>query len=451
MAGRVRPFRWACCVSVRQAHGLERLAGHRGRALATTGATTPGVKSSRTYEPRPAGWRTPRDAVAWRTHARLLVEELAGRRDLRATLHAVVDELAVRWHPRTQTSGPGHDQLAAAVAVATGRGRCNPATVTRAIARLTEWSLVWEAAPGTIVVGGDGLENLRAEYGLALPPITAIATRADGDVKGEASATPSSSPTPPEMAPSPQDHPAHGRWSLVDVPAVKAQRLAAARRLQFEAPSLRGCSVPALAAVLREWFVAGWSPRDVLTALDFKPGAEGAWTFTTSVRSVVGWVGYRLAAWRDEAGRPVASPAQRAAAVRAAERARHAELIEPVADALVDEQKAAAVARCRAAVKGPGISVVRGGPEGWKAAVLERGDRLLVGSRNADPSSSFLSVGESLRARGPANDGTPDGVRVGANLVKAALAAARQAQTKAPRRARPTLAELHSEGISRLW
>lgn len=366
-----------------------------------------------------------------------MVDERAGRRDLRATLRAVVDEVAAKWHPRTETSGPGHDQLAAAVVVATGRKGCDQATVTRAIARLVEWSLIWEAAPGTIVIGRDGLENLRAEYGLALP------AREPAGVKA-----PDATPEGGEAG---QRVRTDQGWSLAAVTATKADRIAAAGRLQVEAVSLRGCSAPALASVLRDWFLVGWTGRDVLTALDSRPEAGGAWTFTTAPRYVVAWVKYRLAAWRDEEGRPGPSPSQRRAAARAAEQARHAQLVEPVEAALADEAKAAAVARCRAAIAG------RDGSSRWKNDAVGGGGRAaraarvtepepvagsgskrsgLVGIRNADPSSSYLSVGESLtRTREPATTGTPDGVRTGSQLVRHALAAARAATAKPARQA----------------
>ncbi|MDN5797049.1 MAG: hypothetical protein L0H79_15005 [Intrasporangium sp.] len=297
--------------------------------------------------------------MSWRSHARLLVDELAGRRDLRATLRAVVDELATKWHPRSETSGPGHDQLAAAVAVATGRGRCDQATVTRAIARLIEWSLIWEAAPGTIVVGRDGMENLRAEYGLALPArepsTTTTMPEAPEDRDDGTTACPESRRRAAEQG-----------WSLAEVPVTKAERVAAAARLQAEAVGLRGCSAPALASVLREWFVAGWTGRDVLRALDSRPEAGGAWTFTTMPRFVAAWVRFRLRFWRDEEGRPGASPSQRRAAARMAEQGRHDRLVEPVEAALVDGAKAAALARCRAAIAG------RVGSSRWKKDTARR-------------------------------------------------------------------------------
>lgn len=426
----------------------ERLAGQvpvaarrarAGHQVVGAAASKPG----RLYTPRPAGLQAPRDAVAWRSHARLLVDELAGRRDLRATLRAVVDELATKWHPRTETSGPGHDQLAAAVAGATGRGRCDQATVTRAIARLVEWSLIWEAAPGTIVVGRDGLENLRAEYGLALPRREPSTTEAPDDA-------------PPGGGAGQRTRPDQG-WSLAAVTSTKADRIAAAGRLQVEAVSLRGCSAPALASVLREWFVAGWTGRDVLTALDSKPEAGGGWTFTTAPKFVAAWVKYRLRFWRDEAGRPGSSPSQRRASARAAEQARHAQLVEPVEAALTDDAKSAALARCRAAIAARGRATRAAAAQdeahgAQLAASGMTGSGGLVGVQNADPSSSYLSVGESLtRTRELATTGTPDGVRTGCQLVKKALAAARSATTKPARQDEPTLLQLHSRGVPQLW
>ncbi|GGS84630.1 hypothetical protein GCM10010156_49080 [Planobispora rosea] len=86
---------------------------------------------------------------------------------------------------------------------------------------------------------------------------------------------------------------------------------------------LRRISARHLRHLLAPWFAAGWTPADVLHALDHLPDGR-PWTFAGRVRHVPGWIGHRLAAWRDADGRPVISKSQRLAAAAAAERARQA-------------------------------------------------------------------------------------------------------------------------------
>lgn len=109
-------------------------------------------------------------------------------------------------------------------------------------------------------------------------------------------------------------------WSLSATPGTRAQMLLAAEALRASAAVLRQLSARHLRSLLREFFTAGWSPADMLWALDHRPDGSG-WKFTSTPTFVPGWVRFRLSCWRDEAGAPIASRAQRAEQARAARRA----------------------------------------------------------------------------------------------------------------------------------
>ncbi|MFI6498729.1 hypothetical protein [Nonomuraea typhae] len=76
--------------------------------------------------------------------------------------------------------------------------------------------------------------------------------------------------------------------------------------------------------LLRPFFDAGATVRDVLHGLDVRPD-ESRWTHTWSsaseIRHVPGWVRHRLAAWIGPDGRVVALPSQRASMAAARRRA----------------------------------------------------------------------------------------------------------------------------------
>lgn len=94
-------------------------------------------------------------------------------------------------------------------------------------------------------------------------------------------------------------------------PVTRRARLDAADALRWHSLALRGMSARMLRHVLRDVFAAGWSPRDVLYALDHRPDGR-PWTYTTSPRVAAAWARHRLAAWRDPAGDVLPSRSQRA-------------------------------------------------------------------------------------------------------------------------------------------
>jgi hypothetical protein len=109
-------------------------------------------------------------------------------------------------------------------------------------------------------------------------------------------------------------------------PAVRKQRPSreprrpnecrvASQALQARVPVLGRASTTHVCTRIREFVLAGWSVADVVIAMDRKPdGALWPHDGAHGVGNVGGWLRYRLAAWRDEAGTVTLSTSQRAQA-----------------------------------------------------------------------------------------------------------------------------------------
>lgn len=113
-------------------------------------------------------------------------------------------------------------------------------------------------------------------------------------------------------------------WSMSTAPATRRDRLAAAEALLWQAPTIRRMSARLLRHVLRSWWDAGWSPNDVLYALDHTPDGQ-PWRYVGRVHTPAAWIRHRLAAWRDQAGAALPSRTQRVRAAGEALRARRAQ------------------------------------------------------------------------------------------------------------------------------
>jgi DNA-binding transcriptional ArsR family regulator len=112
-------------------------------------------------------------------------------------------------------------------------------------------------------------------------------------------------------------------WPSSKRPTAKDERAAAALEARRLTPDLARLSTPYVAALFREWHLAGWTLGDILVALNRAPDGPAAagHRHTNAVRHVPAWVRTRLAAWRadplDPTSPPGASPSARAAADRA--------------------------------------------------------------------------------------------------------------------------------------
>lgn len=163
-----------------------------------------------------------------------------------------------------------------------------------------------------------GLEGNRAAlYVLTVPHQAPVAGRPPG--------SPSGSGTPPKDLSFGEDPDAGARgtglplaaarWPMTRPATSRRERLKLVQRLQSEIPLLRRLSDRQLRSLLRPWLRAGWSAADVRHGIDHDPAGSPR-TWTTAVRSPGGWLLSRLAAWRDDAGTPLAPLSAAAAAER---------------------------------------------------------------------------------------------------------------------------------------
>jgi hypothetical protein len=137
---------------------------------------------------------------------------------------------------------------------------------------------------------------------------------------GEASGAglrPALNTSPPMCRQHKHDTPEAPPWPMDSTPAGRKERSAAAAALQARLPVLGRISTAHVAALTREWFLAGWTPASIVTALGRRPDGT-PWQHSHDIRHVSGWVRHRLAAWRtnppDPASPPGRSPADQLAA-----------------------------------------------------------------------------------------------------------------------------------------
>ena len=134
---------------------------------------------------------------------------------------------------------------------------------------------------------------------------TEVKGEEDPEVKGEKARAPrGQSPLPPA-----------GAAPLAAVPENRTEALAAAQVMQERARLLRRISAEHLRHLARPFFAAGWSPRDLLHAINHEPGGRQH-GYTAGVRSPAGWIPSRLAAWSGPNGVPLPSRSQRLAEAR---------------------------------------------------------------------------------------------------------------------------------------
>lgn len=127
----------------------------------------------------------------------------------------------------------------------------------------------------------------------------------------------------------------HSSVDPAHVPATRLEQERAARWLLYEMVSLRALPVTELRRRTRAFFEQGWTPLDIVHALDFDPdGSKVRAVASTNdpVELTERRVLNMLSSWCDEHGRPLPSPSQQAAArtrrLRERQRAARAKLAE---------------------------------------------------------------------------------------------------------------------------
>ncbi len=320
----------------------------RGQPIRTRIGRSSERKPWRVINALPAGTVRAASQKAW-LDAVDQAPALAGlRADALANVRRVAQQLAWRADWTSMTTRPGDDVLVAHTGI-------SERTVHRVVRRLKDAGLLGVVAPNRSpavqTVKGLAGQGEVAVYVLAVPsPLQLVEPAAEPvDESGLATVAPPSVNEPmraramgegssePLRGPHPQ--PAGAGAGLV-VPlrgpalrlpgrttrrAALESRIAQARRVQHRVPILATITSSYVAAILRDFALAGWSDADVAEAIDWRPdGTRWPHTAATGIDpdprrgKAAHWLEHRMAPWREQAGAPMPSPsAARLAAARA--------------------------------------------------------------------------------------------------------------------------------------
>jgi hypothetical protein len=338
-----------------RSHNIKSSPGSRGRAAKQTASPTssgvsvhaspglgsampaPGVSPSRPTPPAsctgaaaifravPPGSRRCRSQREWLRVA-LAEIEAAGFYSNRAHHYAGICRILMqRMNWTDRTSRPGHLSISAAEGV-------SPDTVARAVAWLRERGLLGLVSPGTTAMLRPGVlyagtANLAAVYVLTVPrrrsqarsPVAGkrefadltshrrwvvsgpCARQAKTPVKTGKARPTGGLPMLPRASP-----------ALHHCPRNRSEGLAAAQAVQERARDLRRLSAEHVRWLGRPFFAAGWTPADVVHAIDHSPTGRPH-GFTAGIRSPGAWARARLALWLGPDGVPLPSRSQLAA------------------------------------------------------------------------------------------------------------------------------------------
>jgi len=241
---------------------------------------------------RAAGRRI-RSAARWLVTARRRIQAGPFRSDLRRNLLAFAEEMAGRPRPWELAVLLRADVTASALG-------CSIRSVTTYRRILTDLGLLMTFEEGSTPAvrasyrhrpAGQGDGNLAAVLLFTSPVSTEVAPRSSSVEEDSRRGVPTreagndeDEPAPPaQPRPNPRDR--RGR----------SRRLAAELRDSVE--ELEPLSVAAVATVLRQHRVDGWSLDDLRTALRFAPGWQPWQRDGSPVRRPAGWLAYRLRAW----------------------------------------------------------------------------------------------------------------------------------------------------------
>lgn len=247
----------------------------------------------RIYRAIPEGSRRARSqpAALRALEHRISLEADLGRLRADAERNAlnVARALVFSAHWKTMVARPGWDTLQERC----GRSR---STIAKYLALFNEWGLLGRVRAGSTHrtrghKQGDEDGNLAGEYILCVPaPEPVEETRTPSLLRQEERRTPHVRAR--ETAQETTDRP----WPMHQPPRTRGQRLAATQRLREQASVLARLSDRHLRSVLRPWWDRGWTPAQMLYALDHTPDGALRW-HTQDVRHVPGWIRSRLSAW----------------------------------------------------------------------------------------------------------------------------------------------------------
>jgi hypothetical protein len=267
----------------------------------------PRTSRARIYRAIPEKSRKATSQAAWLRAIEDAPELATLRADAERNGRDVANTIGWAAHWKTLVSRPGWDTLM-------DRTKLSRSTVAKWLKLLHEWGYLGRVSSGsTWSIRGsredDQDGNLASEYVLCVP----IVEGQQADKPVDETRTPSlgsrREPEKPHMRAREEATPdvTERTWPMLQPTATRQDRLAAAKRLQAEAPMLARVTPQLLRHVLRPQLTAGWTVTDILHALDHTPDGERHW-HTGDVRHVAAWIRHRLKAWADRpAPRPVAA------------------------------------------------------------------------------------------------------------------------------------------------
>jgi hypothetical protein len=242
------------------------------------------------------------------------------------------------WTART--TRPGHERVAQLAGTSVR-------TVRRCVRWLHEQGLMGTVSPGTTPLLRPGVlhgladaaeRNDAAVYVLAVPRRKRLTTSAlmssgefgrlsvlrrrtvkaprartvqEGKVKGEKARPPAGPPSVPRSG---------AEFPIGKNPETRSEGLAAAQAMRDRSRLLARLSREHLRQLAKQFYAAGWSPADVLHALDYGPDGRQH-GYSADVRHPAGWVRWRLSLWLGSDGLPRPSRGQQLAGKRAQIRA----------------------------------------------------------------------------------------------------------------------------------
>jgi hypothetical protein len=109
------------------------------------------------------------------------------------------------------------------------------------------------------------------------------------------------------------------RGPLHTCPQTRSDGLVAAEALRDRSRELGRLSPAMVRHLCRPLFAAGWTPADVLAAVDYAPDGRQH-RYSRDVHHPAGWLRWRLARWLAPDGEPLPSPSQVRAAARERDR-----------------------------------------------------------------------------------------------------------------------------------
>ena len=301
----------------------------------------------------PGGARRTRSPREWLREVQAVIEAAGWYANRVDHFTAVVHIYAFYMDWDDRTTRPTHARVA---------DRCGVSerTVKRVVAWLHEQKFMGTVTPGMIPRYRPGRAlaldpgNEAAEYVLTIPcqrkrqlPAADAGTAEFGPPSMSRQGH-SKGPRTRETVPG-----AGTPWCLADRPQNRTDREAAAEAMRQRCAPLARLSTWHVAAIARPWLAAGWTPADVLHALDWRPPHQGGrrWRITAGIAAPGAWANWRLAHWRVDG--VIAAPASyHAAEADARRRAAQAERRAATAAAAAAALPGNAQARAAAAARG---------------------------------------------------------------------------------------------------